>query len=58
MAEASTSNLNVEHASVAEVPHQSDYKVYLEAHPEMTAELMKVLVQIYQDPPKDSEAST
>ena len=57
MAEASTSNLNVEHTSVAEVP-QSDYKVYLEAHPEMTAELMKVLVQIYQDPPKESEAST
>ena len=57
MAEASTSNLNVEHASVAEVP-QSDYKVYLEGHPEMTAELMKVLVQIYQDPPKESETSS
>ena len=56
MVDASQSNVGIEHASTVEAP-QSDYKVYLEAHPEMTAELMKVLVQIYQDPPKESEAA-
>ena len=45
-----------EHASDVNMP-QSDFKIYLEQHPEMTAELMKVLIQIYQDPPKENEAA-
>ena len=39
--------------SAAEAP-TSEYRTYLEAHPEMTNELMKVLVQMYQDPAKES----
>ena len=39
--------------SAAECP-TSEYRTYLEAHPEMTNELMKVLVQMYQDPAKES----
>ena len=57
MVDVSQSNLQLDRTSTAEAPPQSDFKVYLEAHPEMTSELMKVLVQLYQDPPKESEAA-
>ena len=51
-----TANANQSAEMAAEAP-QSDYRTYLEAHPEMTNELMKVLVQMYQDPPKESQAA-
>ena len=57
MADASQSNVQIDHASSVEQVPQSDFKVYLEQHPEMTAELMKVLIQMYQDPVKESEAA-
>ena len=42
-----TANANQSQAEVAAEAPASDYKTYLEAHPEMTNELMKVLVQMY-----------
>ena len=56
MVDQSQSQLQIESVAGGDAP-QSEYRVYLEAHPELTAELMKVLVQLYQDPPKESEAA-
>ena len=36
---------------------QSPFKVYLEQNPEMAAQLIRVMLQLYQDPVKESEAS-
>ena len=52
-----TANANQNPAEMAAEAPASSYRTYLEAHPEMTNELMKVLVQMYQDPPKESQAA-
>ena len=35
----------------------SDFKIYLEQNPEMAAQISKVMLQLYQDPVKQSEAA-
>ena len=48
MVEASQSNAQLESiAGATDFAPQSDFKVYLDAHPEMTGELLKVIVQMY-----------
>ena len=36
---------------------KSDFKIYLEQHPELSQELLKVCVNLYQDPTKESEVA-
>ena len=35
----------------------SPFKIYLEQNPEMANQLFKVMLQLYQDPVKESQAS-
>lgn len=43
-------------ASTKGVP-SSPFKIYLEQNPEMANQLFKVMLQLYQDPVKESQAS-
>ena len=36
---------------------KSDFKIYLEQHPELTQELFKVCVNLFQDPSKESQVA-
>jgi len=37
--------------------HDSDFKIYFEQNPEMAHQLLKVLLHLYQDPAKESQAA-
>ena len=54
---ASTGDDGRPETRMSQAPGGSDFKQYLEQNPEMANQIMKVMLDLWQDPAKESEAA-
>ena len=50
LAQKQKEELDAKNAAATTAQAKSEFRVYLEQHPEASQELLKVLVRLYQDP--------